>query len=55
MVFAYTGCNNSGGEIGDNYTEPIGTRYQLQYGPVDIRGGSHPTFIEDLDFSLILF
>jgi len=41
-----------GGEVGDNYTEPIGTGYQLQYGPVDIKVGSHPTFIEDLDFSL---
>jgi len=44
-----------GGEVGDNYTEPIGTGYQLQYGPVDIKVGSHPTFIEDLDFSLISF
>ncbi|MBN2107913.1 MAG: hypothetical protein JW832_10855 [Deltaproteobacteria bacterium] len=42
-----------GGEVGDNYTEPIGTGYQLQYGPVDIKVGSQPTFIEDLDFSLI--
>ncbi len=44
-----------GGEVGDNYTEPIGTGYQLQYGPVDIKVGSQPTFIEDLDFSLISF
>lgn len=49
------GFDPVGGEVGDNYTEPIGNGYQLQYGPVDVKVGSHPTFIEDLDFSLISF